>query len=419
MFGESESESPRVPSPWDSLISTPVSSSPATKPSLVSSSPLATTAIIPKLVPEADDGNVEYKLQLLSPSPARFTRLVTQLKWRLLEGGGQAYYELGVADSGALVGLPRAQLEQSLETLEMMAGEIGASVVVVKEIEVPAAMADYAVDQEDHRRIKKRDEFLISSEDESNTSSATETETETSMTDEDDGLQASDQVFSMDPELELGQVTIELEISSVYKPRPVRTKESNNHLTSPDNRHRGKNKKQPHDGKAGRKLARERKKDANRKALEALVGGPAVHEHSDSGTRTAMPSRQVTLEASQPSHETDVLLSGLETLHVSLDKPQAVSISNTLLADDAIPSITLDDGDDDVFAFRTPSVPHATFPKSATAIVIEDGTKDLSTEDLIVAAEDDDEKRLIVEALVVRKMSIEEAFLDFGGFSLI
>ena len=28
------------------------------------------------------------------------------------------------------------------------------------------------------------------------------------------------------------------------------------------------------------------------------------------------------------------------------------------------------------------------------------------------------EPRLIVEAMVVRKMSIEDAFLDFGGFSL-
>ncbi|KAG6815649.1 hypothetical protein H0H87_012661 [Tephrocybe sp. NHM501043] len=145
MFGESESESPRVPSPWDSLISTPPSS--LSSPSL-SPSPLS-LELIPRLVPENDDGNVEYKLQLLSPSPARFARLVTQLKWRLLEGGGQAYYELGVADSGALVGLPRAELEQSLETLEMMAGEIGASVIVVKEIEVPAAMAGLAASQTD------------------------------------------------------------------------------------------------------------------------------------------------------------------------------------------------------------------------------------------------------------------------------
>lgn len=46
-----------------------------------------------------------------------------------------------MADSGDLVGLGREELESSLETLEMMAGEIGASVIVVKEIEVPADLA--------------------------------------------------------------------------------------------------------------------------------------------------------------------------------------------------------------------------------------------------------------------------------------
>ena len=70
--------------------------------------------------------------KLTNISPARFARLVTQLKWRLLGGGGQAYYELGVADTGALIGLSRGDLERSLETLEFMAGEIGASVIVVK-----------------------------------------------------------------------------------------------------------------------------------------------------------------------------------------------------------------------------------------------------------------------------------------------
>src|SRR6266511_3658599 len=114
MFGESESESPRVPSPWDSLISTPTSSPAPSKTH--TPSPLS-VELIPRLVPESDDGNVEYKLQLLNPSHGRFARLVTQLKWRLLEGGGQAYYELGVADSGDLIGLSRDELEQSLETL--------------------------------------------------------------------------------------------------------------------------------------------------------------------------------------------------------------------------------------------------------------------------------------------------------------
>ena len=191
MFGESDSESPRVPSPWDSLTSAP-------------SSPKQNG--IPKLVPEAEEvsilsclhnrlitwlssqGNVEYKLQLLSPSPGRFARLVTQLKWRLLEGGGQAYYELGVADSGTLVGLPRQQLEESLETLEMMAGEIGASVIVVKEIEVPPELSSLAESQLERwngkRSARRKDRLRMTIEDHgSPTTSATEAETEFSNTD--------------------------------------------------------------------------------------------------------------------------------------------------------------------------------------------------------------------------------------------
>lgn len=192
MFGESDSESPRVPSPWDSLSSTP---SPPNHNRI---------QVIPKLVPEVEEasihsciptclithlssqGNVEYKLQLLSPSPARFTRLVTQLKWRLLEGGGQAYYELGVADSGTLVGLPRQQLEESLETLEMMAGEIGASVIVVKEVEVPPELSNLAesqLERWDGRRSTRRKDFLrMMKQDGSPITSATELETELSNT---------------------------------------------------------------------------------------------------------------------------------------------------------------------------------------------------------------------------------------------
>ena len=61
------------------------------------------------------------------------------MKWRLLEGGGQAIYELGVADSGALVGLAPDDLRASLDTLRAMAAEIGAHVTIAKEIEVTVA----------------------------------------------------------------------------------------------------------------------------------------------------------------------------------------------------------------------------------------------------------------------------------------
>jgi len=77
------------------------------------------------------------QLKLIAPTPDRFARLVTQLKWRLLEGGGQAIYEIGVADSGQLVGLTQGELEESLETLERMADELGATMLISRAIEVP------------------------------------------------------------------------------------------------------------------------------------------------------------------------------------------------------------------------------------------------------------------------------------------
>ncbi|KAF9504270.1 hypothetical protein BS47DRAFT_1355401 [Hydnum rufescens UP504] len=113
-------------SPWEAL-----------SPSLSPSSGIFDIESVAQLAPEIEEGNVEYKLKLCNPTPERFTRLVTQLKWRLLAGTGQALYEIGVSDSGQLVGLSRKDLQDSLETLERMAGELGATVIVQKEVTMP------------------------------------------------------------------------------------------------------------------------------------------------------------------------------------------------------------------------------------------------------------------------------------------
>ncbi|KAF8874418.1 hypothetical protein BD779DRAFT_1476522 [Infundibulicybe gibba] len=458
MFGESDSESPRVPSPWDPLIATPRSSSPANH-APTSSSPLA-AELIPKLVPEADDGNVEYKLQLLSPSPARFARLVTQLKWRLLEGGGQAYYELGVADSGALIGLPRAELEQSLETLEMMAGEIGASVIVVKEIEVPAIMAGIAGTQTDQWNGKRKHKQEAADESDAYPTTTTETETENSTTDNDTDCDGEDlsativlsppspsassplveTIFPIDLDsdpadnadvdsdlesdipLQMQCFSIDLEISSVFKPRPMRTRFPDNQVLVPaKNRRAGKMKKNQYDksesnspdnsptdlrhtlagretGKASnRRQTRDRKREGRRKALIDTT-----------------PSDVPTANPPIPS-PTDRLTSGLEALHVSLDEPLTTTVSNPTIV--CIPPSSTADredgeedmGDDDVFA--SPYTPSSLSPYSASSTHIQSTTA-IGTQDTGQQA------RLIVEALVVRKLSLEEAFLDFGGFSL-
>ncbi|CAG9790440.1 unnamed protein product [Diatraea saccharalis] len=79
------------------------------------------------LPPEPRFGNVEYKLQLVSPCERRFQHLVTQLKWRLRSGGGSAVYVLGVRDCGALRGLRAKALRASLHSLRRMARTLSAT----------------------------------------------------------------------------------------------------------------------------------------------------------------------------------------------------------------------------------------------------------------------------------------------------
>ena len=57
----------------------------------------------------------------MNPSESRFEHLVTQMKWRLQEGCGEAIYEIGVEDNGILAGLTDSDLEASLATVHRMA----------------------------------------------------------------------------------------------------------------------------------------------------------------------------------------------------------------------------------------------------------------------------------------------------------
>lgn len=416
MFGESESESPRVPSPWDSLMSLP----PSPVPRPANPSPL-TAELIPRLVPEQDDGNVEYKLQLLNPSPARFARLVTQMKWRLLEGGGQAYYELGVADSGDLIGLVREELEQSLETLEMMAGEIGASVIVVKEIEVPATMASLA--EAEARRSGAR-RGLIDEDSGGDSTGTTETETETEM--EESGTDAEGDDLSLTVVLEKPRFAVDLEIASVFKPRPVRTRVHNHphyaHSVGGKSKRAKKHKPPPHvhanvhpqDGTIDpatkvhmKRQSRDRRREEKKKSLEA---------RAMQGTAAS---------ASVASIET--VTANLTSLTVVEEPPAAATVTPSPVLT-SVPLEIVDAGedgdeDDDVFASPHTHKPMFAPTSSAESHLDVDPAEIKIVSSLASGNEQGEEQqemsRLIVEALVVRKMSIDEAFLDFGGFSLM
>ncbi|KAG0666596.1 hypothetical protein C6P46_004262 [Rhodotorula mucilaginosa] len=91
------------------------------------------------LQPEVDhQGNIEYKLKIAMPTSIhRLEKLRTQLKWRLVEGGGTAVYELGLLDNGTLVGLNQEEMEQSLKTLaQMLAGLGGGRIQISRVIQI-------------------------------------------------------------------------------------------------------------------------------------------------------------------------------------------------------------------------------------------------------------------------------------------
>ncbi|EJD35441.1 hypothetical protein AURDEDRAFT_93093 [Auricularia subglabra TFB-10046 SS5] len=312
MFGESDSDSPHVGSPWDSLLSSSASLEFELKHRLQRSC---------RLSPEIEEGNVEYKLKLIDPTPERFARLVTQLKWRLLEGGGQAYYELGVADSGQLVGLCRTELEATLETLEAMAGEIGASVIIVKEIEVPAmrtlkegllgAAIGGGVDfsqVDGAMRLPRRRHLLLMPSDDSDG----ETETpETDMTSTDEPLTADERAESagdlatiwpskLAPVLGDEDTIFDIEVSAVYKPLPSLRRTSTSPAAPRKDKSAQREKKatRPNPDPVARAIERKAKRDARRDNRRREILGD-----DDSSPRTVFDMSAVAAALPQPYDE--------------------------------------------------------------------------------------------------------------------
>lgn len=328
----------------------------------------------------------------------------------------------------------------------MMAGEIGASVIVVKEIEVPAALVSLTGQETDSRNSKRSTKrggtmsptgLLLCGSDSPASTAATELETDPSTTDtdfEDESPQAfctDPELFDMDPEPNpvdgatvVTQWLFELEIASVYKPRPVRRRPVHplvgTHRQSRVHHKRAQADEPPHSRttilaakntlvvpkahdndtsiehgtayatqtkqqakQVARRFARDRRREERKKAAAVAqiipASSPEVTPVDRDGTGLL---KDVQSNSSSPEAK---LVSSLEALHVDIQ-----------------PVFTAEPGPLDLAADAS------------------DGMEilDITSSDN-VKVEEPTEPRLIVEALVVRKLSLEDSFLDFGGFSLI
>lgn len=83
------------------------------------------------LPPESDTGNIEYKLSLASVSIDTLVHRITQMKYRLREGNGEAIYYIGISDSGLPVGISEDDHNKSIEILTKMVTENNCSIIEV------------------------------------------------------------------------------------------------------------------------------------------------------------------------------------------------------------------------------------------------------------------------------------------------
>ena len=82
-----------------------------------------------KLDPEIEEGNVEYKRYLINLSDTRYQQLLTQLKWRLSEGNGEAIYYIGVNDDGNYFKLTREQQFKSISNIKKLIKDAKAKII--------------------------------------------------------------------------------------------------------------------------------------------------------------------------------------------------------------------------------------------------------------------------------------------------
>ena len=273
-------------------------------------------------------------------------------------------------------------LEESLKTLDEMAGEIGASVVVVKEVEVPKGigMGGDAVGHSNRsgkegvsEKAKKFVGRKWASSGESSDGSPSPFDLDPSEVETED----QDNLFQMD--LPADQFSIDIEISTVYKPRPIRPSHSRTGALPPRGKKKDKTAKTnwafssasaptstpgtPAENEAmnknlSRRIARDKQREERRKAL-------------------ALPTGTGKTVVNGMWNKEKELVEGLESLHVDVSTTMSGS------PEVYIPNIDI----------TSPTTPAGN-------------------------GGEPEPPRLIVEALVFRKMAVEEAFLDFefGGF---
>lgn len=86
----------------------------------------------PDLEAEDDAGNTEYKFKMCDLTMYKVKKRTTQMAFRLTEGKGEAFYEIGVHDNGELIGIEYEEVVYTMVALFHMASMLEAELEVMK-----------------------------------------------------------------------------------------------------------------------------------------------------------------------------------------------------------------------------------------------------------------------------------------------
>jgi len=104
------------------------------------------------LPPEVESGNREYKRFLINLEEDRLQELVSQMKWRLSEGNGIAYYYIGINDDGSVFGLNKLQVNTSMKNFRQIIEHANVIIEKVKKI--------YVLDKKERLKLPLQDRLF-------------------------------------------------------------------------------------------------------------------------------------------------------------------------------------------------------------------------------------------------------------------
>lgn len=117
-----------------------------------------------KIKPENDEGNNEYKLKLFNSSIDNINHIVSQMRYRVDEGLGEAIYTIGVTDSGGIIGLTEEEYTKTKQILDIVVEKCNYTMTLISEQKIEESERRFDESEEGERKFansKKIYEFLI------------------------------------------------------------------------------------------------------------------------------------------------------------------------------------------------------------------------------------------------------------------